>query len=72
MLLFRSEEHIDRWCAQWVLSRGAILSMDQAWGLATAWFSANRAAPEWSRPPVETVEKLFVSLGFTGGFWRLR
>ena len=72
MLLFRSEEHVDRWCAQWALSRGAILSMDQAWGLATAWFSANRAAPAWSRPSVEVVEQLFESLGLVGSFWKLR
>ncbi len=72
MLLFRSEEHVDRWCRQWSMARGAVLSMDQASRLARAWFSADRGAPEWRRPPVETVEALFASLGFAGPFWQLR
>jgi hypothetical protein len=72
MLLFRSEEHVDRWCEQWRLSRGAILTLEQAWRLAHAWFSADRGAPEWRRPPVEEVETLFASLGLDGAFWKLR
>jgi hypothetical protein len=72
MLLFRGEEHVDRWCSQWMLARGAILSLDSAWRLAQAWFGADRAAPEWKRPPVEEVEVLFASLGLVGEFWRLR
>jgi len=72
MLLFRSEEHVDRWCEQWRLSRGAILTLEQAWRLAQAWFSADRGAPEWRRPPVEEVETLFAALGLAGAFWKLR
>ena len=72
MLLFRAEEHVDRWCAQWRLSRGAILSLERAWRLAQAWFSADRGAPDWKRPSIEEVEALFVSLDLHGDFWRLR
>lgn len=72
MLLFRSEEHVERWCQQWHLPHGATLSLDQAWRLARAWFYADRGAPEWRRPPVEDVERLFSSLGLDGGFWQLR
>jgi hypothetical protein len=72
MLLFRSEEHVECWCRQWSMPRGAILTMEQAWGLAAAWFSADRGAPGWSRPPVEVVEQLFESLGLVGSFWKLR
>ena len=72
MLLFRSEEHIDRWCGQWGLPRGAVLNMEKAWRLASAWFAEDRGAREWSRPPADVVERLFDSLGFTGDFWKLR
>ncbi len=72
MLLFRSEEHVDRWCAQWALPRGAVLRLDQAWRLAQAWFSADRGAPEWRRPTVEEVEALFARLELTGTFWTVR
>jgi hypothetical protein len=71
-LLFSSEEHVDRWCQQWALARGAVLTVDQSWRLARAWFSADRSDPEWQRLPVEEVERLFASLGLTGDFWKLR
>ena len=72
MLLFRSEEHVDRRCRHWSMPRVAVLSMDQASRLGRAWFSADRGAPEWRRPPVEEVETLFASLGLAGPFWQLR
>jgi hypothetical protein len=72
MLLFRDEEHVDTWCRQWRVERGAILTLDAAWRLATAWFAADRGAPEWKRPPIDDVEALFASLGLTAAFWRLR
>ena len=72
MLLFRDEEHVNRWCLQWNLARGAVLSLDRAWQLAQAWFSTDRGAPDWKRPPLEAVETIFDSLELTGEFWRLR
>ena len=72
MLLFRDEEHVNRWCRQWQLPRGAILPLEQAWRLAQAWFSADRGAPEWRRPSVDEVEALFAQLELTGPFWKLR
>jgi hypothetical protein len=72
MLLFRDEEHVGRWCGQWRMERGAVLSVDLAWRLALAWFSADRGAAEWRRPTVDDVEALFASLGLTDAFWRLR
>src|SRR5438067_496243 len=42
MLLFRSEEHIDRWCEMWGQPRGGTLSLDQGWKLATAWYGQDR------------------------------
>jgi hypothetical protein len=72
MLLFRSEEHVERWCRQWGLPRGATLTLEEGWRLALAWFRVDRGAPEWRRPPVEEIERLFESLGFSGAFWALR
>jgi hypothetical protein len=72
MLLFRDEEHVDRWCAQWRLPRGATLSLSTAWRLADAWFRDDRGAPQWKRPAVDEVEALFTSLKLTTTFWRLR
>jgi hypothetical protein len=72
MLLFRDEEHVERWCRQWQIARGATLTFERAWRLAEAWFSADRGAPEWRRPPLEAIEALFASLELKGPFWSLR
>ena len=70
MLLFRSEEHVDRWCTSWKQPRGALLSMEQIWGLARAWYH-DRLAPEWRPKAPEEIRGLFKQLGLTSKFWRL-
>ena len=71
MLLFRSEEHVDRWCEQTGLPRGASFALAQCWQLARAWF-ADRLSPTWRRHTLDEAQALFTRLGLTGGFWRLR
>jgi hypothetical protein len=71
MLLFRGEEHIDRWCAQWSQPRGATLTVDQAWHLAVAWYG-NKMDPIWRRATAAETEDLLSKLGLTGPFWNLR
>jgi hypothetical protein len=70
MLLFRSEEHLEMWLDQRELPRGATLTVDQQWQLASAWYS-HRMAPQWRRRTPEEAEALFAELGLTGDFWRL-
>lgn len=70
MLLFRSEEHVDRWCKQWHQRRGAIISLEQQWGLAKAWYE-DRLAFDWRRKTTEEVDALWNKLGFTSPFWSL-
>ena len=72
MLLFRSEGHVEKWCGDWNLARGATLTPEECWRLASAWFDTDRGAPAWRRRTVEEAEALFASLGLTSDFWRLR
>jgi hypothetical protein len=72
MLYFRSEEHIDRWCGTWKMDRGAVMTLDQGWRLAVAWFDADRRAPEWRRRTIEEVEQVFGEIGLISPFWSLR
>jgi hypothetical protein len=71
MLLFRSEEHIDRWCAARDMSRGGILTPDQAWKLARAWYK-DKLKPDWRRHTLEEAEALLCEIGLSGSFWNLR
>jgi hypothetical protein len=72
MLLFRSEEHIDRWCGQWNRPRGGVMTLEQQWGLSFAWFEENRGAASWRRRTLDEAEALFARLGLVGEFWKLR
>jgi hypothetical protein len=71
MLLFRSEEHVDRWCRQWGQPRGEILKGEQIWGLAKSWYSEDRRETNWRRKTKEETEEVFAGLGLTSQFWEL-
>ena len=70
MLLFRSEEHIDRWCEQLGLARGATMTLEQQWRLADAWYG-DRLAEDWRRRTPEGAQALFNEIGLAGSFWSL-
>ena len=72
MLLFWSEEHVDHWCEQWNLPRGALLSLAQGWRLAQAWYGPDRRDLAWRRKTGEETEALLMELGLTSPFWSLR
>ena len=71
MLLFRDEEHVDRWCEARDLTRGATITPEQAWRLAYGWYK-DKVNPQWRRHTVDEAEALLSSVGLTDGFWNLR
>jgi hypothetical protein len=72
MLLFRSEEHVERWCRQWSLPRGEAFSPELCWRLAREWFAGDRRDPAWRRRTLDESQDVFERLGLTSPFWRLR
>ncbi len=68
MLLFRSEEHVDRWCAARNLPKRPLVTLDQLWRLAVAWYS-NRLTPEARHPMGAEIREIFDGLGLTDPFW---
>jgi hypothetical protein len=68
MLLFRSEEHVNRWCASRSLPRRPLVGLDQLWQLAVAWYG-NRLTPEARRPMGAEIRAIFDGLGLTDPFW---
>lgn len=71
MLAFRSEAHVDEWCRQRRVERGAVFSLEQAWRLAHAWY-ANKLSADWRRATPGEAEAAFEAIGLTGDFWRVR
>jgi hypothetical protein len=69
MLLFRSEEHVDRWCRTRGLLKRPLVTLDQLWQLAMAWYG-NRLTVESRRPAGEEVQHIFRAIGLEGPFWQ--
>ena len=70
MLAFRSEAHVERWCEQRRIAKGAVFGLEQAWRLAEAWY-ADKLSPDWRRATPEEAQDVFTEIGLTGEFWRL-
>lgn len=68
MLLFRSEEHVDRWCKVRGWPKRPLVSLGQLWQLSVAWYG-NRLTPESRRPMGEAATKILTKVGLTGEFW---
>jgi hypothetical protein len=68
MLLFRSEEHVERWSQSRGIPRGELLSLDQVWGLAEAEYR-NRMDPDWQPITGPEFRALLDELGLSGPFW---
>ena len=71
MLAFRSEEHVERWCAARRVARGAVFTLEQAWQLGQAWY-ADKLSPDWRRATPPEAESVFAGIGLVGDFWQLR
>ena len=71
MLLFRSEEHLNRWLLRRGSQRGAVLTLDATWELAKAWY-VDRRLPHWrARHPAES-EGVLRALGLESDFWAMQ
>ena len=71
MLIFRSEDHIDEWCAFRELPRGGTMSAEQCWQLAQDWYS-DKLNLDWRRKTLEEAEAMLAGIGLTEPFWNLR
>jgi hypothetical protein len=69
MLLFRSEEHVERWRER-TRRVGEIFPLETCARLAHAWY-ADRLAPDWRRRTLDEAQALFASLGLGSDFWKL-
>lgn len=62
---------MDRWCAARDLTRGAVITPEQAWALARGWYG-NKLAADWRRHTPDETEALLSSIGLSGSFWSVR
>jgi hypothetical protein len=70
MLLFRSEEWIDKWCQLNNLERGEVLTINHVWELSKLWYQ-DRLSVNYHGRSVEQAEEIFRQAGLTSEFWYL-
>ncbi len=68
MLLFRSAEHVNKWCWDHNVPRRPILTLQQMWQLAVTWYE-NRLTVDARRPTPDDMVKIFADIGLEGPFW---
>jgi hypothetical protein len=71
MLLFRSEEHVARWCRVWKIPRGAIFSIRVGQRLAKAWYG-DRLSRNWQPFSPQQAQAVLNKVGLRSNFWRLQ
>jgi hypothetical protein len=70
MLLFRSEEEIDAWCARHDRPRGGVMTTAQLHELARRWYG-DRLDPGWRPRTVQQSQAILGAVRLTGPFWDL-
>jgi hypothetical protein len=68
MLLFRSEETVEKWCQANGVPLRPLITLDQLWHLAQTWYG-NRLTLESRRPAPDEMAQIFASIGLEGPFW---
>ncbi len=68
MLLFQSEEWVDKWCKRNHLEHGEILTIGQVWELSKLWYS-NRMSVDFHGRNMEQVAEVFRQTGLMSKFW---
>ncbi len=69
MLLFRSKEHAEEWCAQMKMPVGKMLTFEQVWELSKLWYR-DRLSHEFKGRTVAEAHQIFEQLGSRSQFWR--
>jgi hypothetical protein len=70
MLLFRSEEDIEAWCAERGRERGGVVPVAQLHELATRWYG-DRLDPGWRPRTAQQSQAILEAVRLTGPFWDL-
>jgi len=68
MLLFQSEEWIDKWCERNSLERGEVLTINQVWELSKLWYQ-DRLSVDYHGRNTEQIAEVFKQAGLRSAFW---
>lgn len=70
MLLFDSEEAIEKWCAAHGMPRGNVQPLAKIWEFARVWYGRHRA-PGWRKWSASEAREIFARFGLSGPTWEV-
>lgn len=70
MLVFDSEEAIDRWCARHDMPRGDVQPLAKIWEFARVWYGRHRD-PAWKKWSASEAREIFARFALTGPTWEI-
>ncbi len=68
MSFFRSEALVEEWCKSNDIPKRPLLTLEQLWQMALAWYSG-RLSPAAHRPRPDEIRRIFANIGLQGDFW---
>ncbi|MCE7995184.1 MAG: hypothetical protein HEP71_24610 [Roseivirga sp.] len=70
MLVFESEEQIDRWTTKHNIKKGDIQPIDKIWQFSKKWYG-NHLNPEWTKWTIEEAKEMFEEFELSDSIWKL-
>ena len=70
MLLFASENDIDKWCKRHGMKKGDIQPINKIWEFPKVWYG-NHLNPNWKKWTVDEAREIFERFGLVNRIWEM-
>tara|TARA_Y100000385_G_scaffold287887_2_gene353175 strand:- start:3530 stop:4210 length:681 start_codon:yes stop_codon:yes gene_type:complete len=70
MLVFESEEQIDKWSKKHNIPKGDIQPIDRIWNFSKKWYG-NHLNPDWAKWTIEEAKEMFREFELNDRIWKL-
>ena len=70
MLVFESEEQIDKWSKKHNIPKGDIQPIDRIWNFSKKWYG-NHLNPDWTKWTIEEAKEMFREFELSDRIWKL-
>ena len=70
MLLFASENDIDKWCKRHGMKKGDIQPINKIWEFSKVWYG-NHLNPNWKKWTVDEAREIFERFGLVNRIWEM-
>lgn len=70
MLVFETQDQIDKWCRRHHITKGDVQPLSKIWEFAKVWYG-DHLNPNWKKWTTEEVKRIFDRFSLTGEIWKI-